>query len=55
MLTDYRNNLVCCFHLTDCVFVFAEPRPGDKLPSFDPFVLEKWPLIQAFALEGFGR
>lgn len=36
------------------MFFFAEASPGDKLPPFDPFVLEKWPLIQAFALEDFG-
>ena len=30
------------------------PSPGEQQPPFDPFVLEKWPLVQAFALEGFG-
>ncbi|XP_022802915.1 uncharacterized protein C20orf194-like isoform X2 [Stylophora pistillata] len=33
---------------------YGVPTPGDQQPCFDPFVLEKWPLIQAFALEGFG-
>ncbi|KAJ7385532.1 hypothetical protein OS493_015104 [Desmophyllum pertusum] len=33
---------------------YGVPTPGDQQPLFDPFVLEKWPLIQAFALEGFG-
>lgn len=33
---------------------YGEASPGDKLPPFDPFILEKWPLIQAFALEDFG-
>ncbi|XP_078357511.1 dynein axonemal assembly factor 9-like isoform X1 [Oculina patagonica] len=39
----------------DCLGIpYGVPRPGDQQPPFDPFVLEKWPLIQAFALEGFG-
>ena len=24
-------------------------------PTFDPFAIEKWPLIQAYAVEGVGR
>ncbi|XP_058958401.2 dynein axonemal assembly factor 9 isoform X1 [Pocillopora verrucosa] len=39
----------------DCLGIpYGVPTPGDQQPCFDPFVLEKWPLIQAFALEGFG-
>ncbi|XP_068708667.1 dynein axonemal assembly factor 9-like [Montipora foliosa] len=33
---------------------YGEPSLGDKQPPFNPFILEKWPLIQAFALEDFG-
>lgn len=40
--------------LTICCYLLV-PTPGNQQPCFDPFVLEKWPLIQAFALEGFGR
>ena len=27
---------------------------GKKNGSFEPFAVEKWPLVQAFALEGTG-
>ncbi|XP_020603656.1 uncharacterized protein C20orf194-like [Orbicella faveolata] len=40
-----------CHHLG---VPYGVPSPGDQQPPFDPFVLEKWPLVQAFALEGFG-
>ena len=41
--------------MTFCIYIHVSvPSPGDQQPLFDPFVLEKWPLVQAFALEGFG-
>ncbi|XP_032237249.2 dynein axonemal assembly factor 9 isoform X2 [Nematostella vectensis] len=29
-------------------------KPGEHDKPFDPFLVEKWPLIQAFAIEGLG-
>jgi len=42
---------------SSCVGVpFWAPRLGGaaKVDAFDPFAVEKWPLIQSYALEGVG-
>jgi len=38
-----------------CVCVCPAAGASDGVNHFDPMLIEKWPLIQAFAIEGFGR
>lgn len=45
----------CVITLTTQVIINALSLLSGHMQRFDMFMVEKWPLIQAFALEGIGR
>ncbi|KAK2558384.1 Dynein axonemal assembly factor 9 [Acropora cervicornis] len=51
-ITSFISMVQGCEHIG---IQYGEPSLGEKQPQFDPFILEKWPLIQAYAFEDFGR
>lgn len=50
-ITSFISMVQGCEHIG---IQYGEPSLGEKQPQFDPFILEKWPLIQAYAFEDFG-
>jgi len=41
--------------ITTLLVYVVSVSASEQAFHFEPMLIEKWPLIQAFALEGFGR
>jgi len=47
--------LIASYYVTDNFFLFwFVYSAAEQGTEFKPMLIEKWPLIQAFALDGFG-
>jgi len=42
------------FHIMFWFALFLCDSAAERGIQFEPMLIEKWPLVQAFALEGFG-